>query len=314
MFSKRPHIYFALFTILSFNLAAFSQTESAASQTQSPASQTQSPALVRPREKQPTKGVAAALPAKAAGSKKFVLDVVRSAVALPQTDQQDRLQVLSSAINVTSPLAPKIAAEYAKEGVAIESQLIAIGKKPAVSVLAAGQADCKATADFVQKLYPASVSAAEQSLIGALTRCPKQTGDMVRNRLDAALQQGILAPRLLMAAIDSQPEHSAWAQQSFAKLFSSLPNDPEKSKIEAPNFAAMFSTSAPKMDKDVVRDSGVNLLQWLGKLDQSGDRQLAINIATSSMKEALGEEGYKKALEKDVMARQAADLAGAAGE
>jgi hypothetical protein len=300
MLLTRPHTHFFILIICFFSLFSFAQTQSVPQ--------------VRPREKKPTKGVAASLPPKAEAGKKFVLDVVRSAVALPQSDQQDRLQVLSSAINVTSPIAPKLAAEFAKEGVAIESELIAAGKKPAVSVLSAGQADCKATVDFVQKLYPASVAAAEQSLIGALTRCPKQTGDLVRSRVDAALQQGILAPRLMMAAIDSQPEHSTWAQHSFAQLFASLPTDAEKSSKEAANFAAMYSTSAAKMDKDVARDSGVNLLLWLGKLKESGDRQLAINITVSSMKEALGEEGYQRALEKDVMAKQAANLAGAPGE
>jgi hypothetical protein len=55
-------------------------------------------------------------------------------------------------------------------------------------------------------------------------------------------------------------------------------------------------------------------LTWLGKLKESGDRQLAINITVSSMKETLGEEAYTKALEKDVMAKQASDLAGAPGE
>lgn len=242
-----------------------------------------------------------------------MLDVVQSAVSLPQSDQQDRLLVLSSAVNVASPISPKLAAGLTREGVRIESELIALGQKPAVSLLATGQADCKTTADFVQRLRPVALAAAEQSMIGALTKCPKQTGDTVRTLIDSALAQGIPAPRLVMAAIDSQP-HSPWAQQAFTTLFSSLPSDAEKAAVEAPNFASMFATTAAKMDKDAVRDSGIKLLQWLGKLKESGDRQLALNITVSSMKEVLGEEGYQKALEKDVMVRQAADLAGAPGE
>jgi hypothetical protein len=271
--------------------------------------------MVRAREKNTGKAPAKPkLPAKAQASRKFVLDVVQAAVSLPQSDQQDRLRVLTSAINVASPISPKLAAGLTKEGVRIEAELIGLGKKPAVSLVGSGQADCKTTVEFVQRLYPAAVAAAEQSLIGALSKCPKQTGDMVRTRLDAALAQGIAAPRLAMAAIDSQPAHSAWAQQTFSTLFSSLPSDTDKAVTEAPNFASMFATTATKMDKDVVRDSGVHLLQWLGKLKESGDRQLALNITVQSMKETLGEEGYQKALEKDVMAKQAADLAGAPGE
>src|SRR6267378_1602225 len=136
--------------------------------------------MVRPRAKTEGKPAApAALPAKAAASKKFVLDVVQSAVSLPQSDQQDRLRVLSSAVNVASPISPKLAAGLTREGVRIEGELIALGQKPAVSLLASGQADCKTTADFVQRLRPAALAAAEQSMIGALTKCPKQTGDTV---------------------------------------------------------------------------------------------------------------------------------------
>src|SRR5437879_4724799 len=63
---------------------------------------------------------------KAAKSRKFVLDVVNSAVALPQTDQQDRLRVLSSAVEVMAPIAPKAATELSKEGIRIEAELIAV--------------------------------------------------------------------------------------------------------------------------------------------------------------------------------------------
>src|SRR5258708_38752595 len=87
---------------------------------------------IRPREsgKEANPAVVAAGP-KAAKSRKFVLDVVNSAVALPQPDQQDRLRVLSSAVEVMSPIAPRTATELSKEGIRIEAELIAIGQKPA---------------------------------------------------------------------------------------------------------------------------------------------------------------------------------------
>jgi hypothetical protein len=313
---KRIHTWIIALTVLIFSISSlWAQEQKPQDKSSSQAPSSSPTPMVRPREKAPAKPLTPeTLPAKAQRSKKFVLDVVQSAVALPQSDQQDRLRVLSSAISVASPLSPKFAAGLTKEGVRIESELIALGKKPAVSVLSSGSADCKTMADFVQRLYPAAMAAAEQSVIGALAKCPKQTGDLVRTRLDAALAQGVLPPRLVMAAIDTQPAHSAWAQQIFTTLFSSLPSNGDKSAVEAPNFATMFATSAAKMDKDVVRDSGVKLLTWLGKLKESGDRQLAINITVSAMKESLGEEAYLRALEKDVMARQASDLAGAPGE
>jgi hypothetical protein len=309
---KRFHIFFLIFAICSI----FVTSLQAQNKVQTPGkvqAQDKVP-MVRPRETDKSKAPTVAVSVKSQASRKFVLDVVQSAVSLPQSDQQDRLRVLSSAVNVTSPISPKLAAGLTREGVRIEAELIALGQKPAVSMLASGQADCKTTLDFVQRLRPTALAAAEQSLIGALTRCPKQTGDTVRTLIDSALAQGIPAPRLVMAAIDSQPAHSPWAQQAFTTLFSSLPSDADKASAEAPNFASMFATTAAKMDKDAVRDSGGNLLRWLGKLKESGDRQLAINITVSSMKEVLGEEGYKKALEKDVLIRQAADLAGAPGE
>ena len=47
--------------------------------------------------------------------------------------------------------------QFAKEGTAIETKLVAEGQKPAVSVLAGGHVDCGAAATFVQTLPAASV-------------------------------------------------------------------------------------------------------------------------------------------------------------
>jgi len=63
-----------------------------------------------------------------------------------------------------------------------------------------------------------------------------------------------------------------------------------------------------------VRDAGLSLFQWLGKQEDSGDKNLAINITASAMKETLGEEAYKRALERDVIAAQVARLEGTPGE
>src|SRR5918912_2900913 len=74
--------------------------------------------------------------------KKFVLDVVKNAVALPQSDSQDRLRVLSAAVDVVSPIAPAYAKSLTTEGIRLESQLIGSGQTPSVSILSTGQVDC----------------------------------------------------------------------------------------------------------------------------------------------------------------------------
>jgi len=76
----------------------------------------------------------------------------------------------------------------------------------------------------------------------------------------------------------------------------------------------MYARMAPEVDQDVARSTGLKLLVWLGKLEQSGERNLAVNIGTEAMKAALGEKKYDEALATDVMARQVAQSAGEAGE
>jgi hypothetical protein len=244
----------------------------------------------------------------------FVQDVVRMAVALPQGDQQDRLRVLNSAISVVTTTDRKAAAPLAQEAVRIESELIAAGQEPVVSVLASGYASCKSAAEFVQGIYPQNLTAAEQSVIGALTRCPKETSAIVQSRIDAALEQNAAPPRLVMAAIDVVGPSTPWAQDKVARLFSSLPTDLRAATPEAPNFAAMFDQTAPKVDKAVARDSGIKLLEWLGKLEPSPERFLATTITVDAMKKSLGEKAFSEALERSVMARQAAENPGEPGE
>ncbi len=245
--------------------------------------------------------------------RQFALDVLQAAVALQQSGPQDRLRVLSAAISTVSPLAPALARQWSKEGAQVEAELISAGQKPDVSVLAQGNVDCKTASEFADRVPPASVPAAEQSLIGIASNCGPAAKNAVRSKADAAMQQNIMAPRLLMALMDTLGPKSAWSQQTFTRLFGSLP-DPKASATEAPNFAAMYASMAPQVERSVAQDTGLKLLVWLGNVDAGGEHNVAVNIATDAMKKALGDEGYLRALERDVMARQAADAAGQPGE
>src|SRR5947209_6352025 len=167
---------------------------------------------------------AQAAPRKLTPQQQFVLDTVKMAVALPEPDPQDRLRVLASAANVVLPIDQKMAKSLWHEGVRIESELLRLGQTPAVSLMASGQADCASAQTFVENLPEAAVPAAEQSIIGALTSCPKQTLDVVSRKLDAALEQKMVAPRALMATIQAVGPKSPWSQSRFQKMFSSLPD------------------------------------------------------------------------------------------
>ena len=250
----------------------------------------------------------------AARRQKFVMDVVQSAVVLPQPDPQDRLRVLNSAINVVSPIDHKLALQYAKEGVHIEAELIRSGQTPAVSIMATGDVDCASAAEFAQTVPPTAVVQAEQSLIGAITSCPKQALVPAQQKLETALNQGIVAPRGLLAAMEKLGVQTAWSQSTFEKMFSSLPSDATANKAEATNYAAMYDRMAPELDKDIAKSTGLKLLDWLGKVPDSGDRAVAINISTDAMKKALGDKAYGEALSSDVVAQQTAGLAGREGE
>jgi len=232
---------------------------------------------------------------------KFVVDTVRMAVALPQSDQQDRLRVLSAAADVISTINKKMAKSFWSEGVGIESELVRLGETPAVSMMANGQANCTAVQSFVENLPENAAMRAEQSLIGALTTCPKQTLDPVSRKLDAALNKGIVPSRAIMAVIQTQGEKSAWSQEHFAKMFASLP-DPQANAAESQNLAAMYSQMAGEVSKDIASTTGLQLLDWLGKLEDSPLRGLSIRITSEAMQQALGDEAYQKALQSDVAA------------
>jgi hypothetical protein len=128
--------------------------------------------------------------------------------------------------------------------------------------------------------------------------------DLVSRKLDAAMEQKIVAPRALMAVIQVAGPKTPWSQAHFQKMFSSLP-DANENAGEAENFAAMYARMAPEVDKDVAKKTGLQLLEWLSKLDDSGTRTLGITIASGAMKQALGEQGFQDALSGDVVAGSA---------
>jgi hypothetical protein len=260
----------------------------------------------------PKPRAAAATPAPASKltpEQKFVIDTVRTAVALPESDPQDRLRVLSSAADVVSPIDKKMARQFWSEGARIETDLVRLGQTPAVSMMSSGQVDCVAAQNFVENLPDAAVLRAEQSLIGAVTTCQKQTLDPVSRKLDAGMGKHVVAPRALMATMAAQGEGSAWSQEHFARMFASLP-DPGENKAEAENFAAMYAQMAGSVDKEAAAKAGLQLLAWLGKLEDSPLRGLAIHITAGAMQQALGDEEYQKALQADIVASTTVKNAG----
>jgi hypothetical protein len=251
----------------------------------------------------PSKGAKKTVPParKLTAQQRFVIDTVKMAVALPQSDPQDRLRVLSSAANVVSPIDQKMARNFWREGVRIESDLVKVGQTPSVSLMSNGQTDCASAQTFVENVTETSVVAAEQSMIGAVTTCQKQTLDIVARKLDGALDKNIIAPRALMAVMEARGAKSQWSQSRFEKMFGSLP-DPKDNSGEAENYAAMYARMATEVDKDTAKKAGLQMLEWLGKLDDSGLRSLSVNIVSGSMKQALGEQGFQDALSSDVVA------------
>ncbi len=287
------HKSLAVVVVLGLSLAGTAQQQSNPSLKRSATPQTAAPAT----------------PTKLTREQKFVIDTVRMAVALPESDPQDRLRVLSTAADVISPIDKKMARGFWNEGARIETDLVRIGQTPAISMMSSGLVDCAAALNFVENLPDNAVLRAEQSLIGAITSCPKQTLDPVSRKLDAGLEKRIVASRALMAAMAALGENSAWSQQHFAKMFDALP-DPKENAAEAENIAAMYMQMSGSVSKDIATKSGLQLLTWLGKIDDSPLRTLSITITTEAMQHALGAEGYKKALESDVVANTTVQNAG----
>ena len=148
-------------------------------------------AQAKPQAK--SQGQAKTAAPKLTQQQKFVLDVVQTAVALPQGDQQDRLRVLTSAANVIGPVQPALAKKFAKEGMRIEQELISAGETPSVSILEAGHVDCAEAQAFVENVPVEKVGVAEQSLIAAQAMCPKQATEPVRRKWKRVLNRVLWA-------------------------------------------------------------------------------------------------------------------------
>ncbi len=244
---------------------------------------------------------------------RFAYDVVRAAVALPQSEPQDRLRVLAAAASVISPIRPLLAKSYSREGLRVEQDLIQRGVQPGVSMLTAGAVDCKAVQGLVESIQPQSVEAAETTLVAAISTCPA-VGASAQKVIDAGMGEKKLAPRATLALMDRAGLKSAWSQEHFEAMFDSLPSDAQRMQHEAPNLAAMYARMAGEVAPGAAKKAGLRMLLWLGKMDASGDRTVAVNVTTGSMKSALGEKEYNEALAGDVMARQVAQSAGEEGE
>lgn len=247
--------------------------------------------------------------AKEQARQRFVLDVVHSAVGLPQPDPQDRLRVLYAAADVVAPINDNLAQQFAKEGTAIETKLVAEGQKPAVSMLAGGHVDCASAVTYVQALPPTAVVAAEQSLLAAITSCPHQVSEAAKRKLEAGSEQGVVAARAIMALMETAGFQSEWSQAMFVKMFSSLPADAASAKDEAPNYAAMFDRAAGDMSKDVVKTAGLTLLVWLAKVPQSPERSVAANLVSAALSDKLNAAGLEELLRSDVVAQQVVSTA-----
>lgn len=250
--------------------------------------------------------------ARLAAKKQFALNVVQTAVALPQADAQDRLRVLHAAASVVGPIRPALAKQFTREGARLEAELIASGAKPAVSILATGQTECGVAQQFVELVPEAAVARGEDSLLAALSVCPRQVQEPLRRKLEQALENKVVAPRPLLALMEMTGASSQWSQATFTKMFGSLPKGAAMAK-EAPNFAAMLLRMAPKLEKEAARDAGLKFLEWLAQFEESGERNLAVNMAMGALREALGEEKLGEALRSNVMAQQIARTEGQEG-
>lgn len=251
-----------------------------------------------------------AKPTKTTDQQKFVLDVIQSAVGLPEADPQDRLRVLAAASELALPVAPKLSRRLANEGTQVELGIIQSGNTPAVSILSNARVECTQALNFISGLPVETVARAEQSIIGAVTNCPKQTLDRARILLDSALEKRIIAPRALLAAMNQSGEKSVWSQEEFVKAMDALPKGSKDAKSQAPLFSQLYATMAPNVDKAAASKTGLKILDWLAALEESGERNLAITTVTSEMQHALGADAYAEALRSDITAQTVAQMSG----
>jgi hypothetical protein len=257
---------------------------------------------------------ASAASRKLSPQKQFVIDVVRSAVALPQIDPQDRLRVLAAGSELAAPVDAKLAKRLGDEGARIELNLVQLGQVPAVSALASGKVSCATASDFISGIPAQAVGTAQQSIIAATTSCPRQTLERARMLLDEALNQHVFAARALLAVMNQSGASSEWSQREFETAFGALPKDAQAANSDAPVISQLYASVAPHVEKDSASRAGLKLLDWLGTLEDSGSRNMAINIATSAMQKVLGSKQYAESLRSDAMAQSVAQLAGKSGQ
>lgn len=258
----------------------------------------------------PAVGVSAA-PQQLAQRSKFALNVLQSAVALPQNDPQDRLRVLVSAAQLANSLSPKLKTSLAREGIDLESRLIGSGQLPQASMVESGIVDCTAVGGLVDALRPEAMASADRTISAAVRSCPKQSLEPIERKLSDALQRGAAPPRALMAAMEASGAKSNWTLQQFDAVFSNLPDVKDRTSItNAPLYAGLYEKFVPSVDAASARNAGVKLLAWIGKMDQAPERIQAATTATRAMKKALGAEGFQEVTESDPIAAQAAQLAG----
>jgi hypothetical protein len=262
----------------------------------------------------PAVGVSAA-PEQLAQRSKFALNVLQTAVALPQNDPQDRLRVLVSAAQLANSLSPKLRTSLAREGIELESRLIGSGQQPRASMVESGIVDCTAVAGLVDALRPEAMASADRTISAAVRACPKQSLEPVERKLSDALQHGSAPPRALMAAMCAAGAKSDWTLQHFEAAFSDLPDPKEHtSAASAPLFAELYEKFASGVDTASARNAALKLLAWIGKMDNSPERIQAATTATRGMKKVLGEKNFQEALAADPIAMQAAQLAGQPAE
>ena len=245
--------------------------------------------------------------ATTAGRQKFALDVLHTAVSLPENDPQDRLRVLVSAARVASLVSPPLAKSLAREGMELESRMLGSGQQPPVSMVESGLVSCASVGDFLEAIRPEALKAADKTLSAALASCPKQALPGAQRKLQDALQHGGVPPRAMMAAMRAAGDKSASTLQEFDAVFSSLP-DPKDSATDAPLFAALYEQFAPAVDSASARSSGVKLLEWIDKVDTSPDRVQAAATAVRAMRHALGAERFRELTESNPVVKQVADL------
>jgi len=291
---------FALFLSAAFATGVHAQsspaaTGAASAKTSAAASAATNSAPAKPAAKRLTKEEA---------RQKFVLDVVHTAVALPVNDPQDRLRVLHAAVRLVAHMDQSLALQYAKEGSAIEARLVAEGQTPAVSMMSAGYVDCEAAVTLVQSVPPNNVADADATIVGAITACPKQTSQAAKQKLEAAVGQGIIAGRPILTLMTSEGMDSQWSRSMFVEIFGSLPADAASFADQAPNYAAMYSQLARQMDKDTAKAAAAKFLGWLANLPDSAQRNVAINLTANALSAVLGDAAYQDLLRSDPSMQQ----------